>query len=253
MKMARFTRISPASCRYPSYQQFIYHLHQQLSKNDIDVIKTSAHEVRDQKRVLLSKEHGGLIYPGKLCSADATPKNYYLVSQYDPEKVVGRANIYLIIDVLTSLIFGASMSFEDNSNAVVQNLLLSLKREQRNLLLKETEFTLYLVISGLQMYFQSKLKLTKAVDFTSRETMWCLKELGITVKPVPAASRSLKGTVEKTFCQFNIAHKEEFLHASLIKKRYDSDYKEMSCISIFGMRKLKQHYGKEGKNYPDLE
>ncbi len=232
----------PADCKYPSYRQFIYQLHKRLSKNDIDVIKTSAREVRNQKRVLLGKERGGLIYPGELCDADATPVDYFLVSQYNPEKIVGRANMYLIIDVLSGMIFGASMSFEDNSNAAVLNLLLSLKREQRDLLLKETGFT----ISSDDLWptdvLPTRLRTDKGVEFTSKETMRRLKELGITAEPVPAASGSLKGSVEKEFRQFNLAHAEEFLHAGLIEKRNDSDHKEMAFISISGMRKLMVSY-----------
>lgn len=232
----------PAGCKYPSYRQFSYQLHKRLSQSDIDIIKTSAREMRNQKRVLLGKERGGLIYPGELCDADATPTDYFLVSKYDPEKVVGRANMYLIIDVLTGMIFGASMSFEDNSNAAVLNLLLSLKREQRDLLLKETGFTLSSDDVWPTDVLPTKLRTDKGVEFTSKETMRRLKELGITAEPVPAASGSLKGSVEKEFRQFNLAHAEEFLHAGLIEKRYDSDHKEMACISVLGMRKLMVSY-----------
>lgn len=232
----------PADCKYPSYRQFKYQLHKRLSNNDINVIKTSAREVRNQKRVLLGKERSGLIYPGELCDADATPTDYFLVSQYNPEKVVGRANMYLIIDVLSGMIFGASMSFEDNSNAAVLNLLLSLKREQRDLLLKETGFTLSSDDVWPTDVLPTKLRTDKGVEFTGKETMRRLKELGITAEPVPAASGSLKGSVEKEFRQFNIAHAEEFLHAGLIEKRYDSDHKEMACISVIGMRKLMVSY-----------
>ncbi|MDX8420358.1 transposase family protein [Stecheria sp. CLA-KB-P133] len=232
----------PAGCKYPSYRQFAYQLHKRLSKRDIDVIKTSAREERNQKRVLLGKERGGLIYPGELCDADATPTDYFLVSKYDPEKVVGRANMYLIIDVLTGMIIGESMSFEDNSNAAVLNLLLSLKREQRDLLLNETGFTLASDDIWPTDVLPTKLRTDKGVEFTSKETMRRLKELDITAEPVPAASGSLKGSIEKEFRQFNLAHAEEFFHAGLIEKRYDSDHKEMACISVQEMRKLMVSY-----------
>src|SRR5258708_34001474 len=50
--------------------------------------------------------------PGYLYEIDATVADVYLVSAFNRRRIIGRAVIYVVIDVFSNLIVGVSVSFE---------------------------------------------------------------------------------------------------------------------------------------------
>ena len=73
---------------FPSIKQYYNYASKTISKQEFDIIKTSAREHRNDKRALHGTERGELTYPGELCDIDATPVDIYLVSKSDPTQLV---------------------------------------------------------------------------------------------------------------------------------------------------------------------
>ena len=228
--------------QYPSIRQYYSFLNKNLSKHEFEMIRTSAREYRNDKRALHGTERGELTYPGELCDIDATPVDIYLVSKSDPTQLVNRGHMYFIIDVLTGMILAGNVSFEDNSNAAVTNVLINLKREGRDRLLRETGVTLDSDDYWPTDIKPGTLRCDRGSEFVSSEFRRKCKELGITIQLVPAATGSMKGTVEKEFNQFNLANSDFFEHKGLILKRYDSDHKKTACMDISDMRTIMVSY-----------
>ena len=227
---------------YPSISQYYSFLRKNITPEEDMVIKTSYREYRNNHRALTANERVNLTYPGELCDIDATPVDIYLVSKSDPTKLVNRGHMYFIIDVLTGMIISGSVSFEDNSNAAVSNVLANLKKEGRDRLLEEAG-----IILKDESYWPSDirpgtLRCDRGSEFVSQEFRRKCGELGITIQLVPAATGSMKGTVEKEFHQFNLANSDYFEHKGLILKRYDSDHKETACLNISDLRKIMVSY-----------
>lgn len=227
---------------YPSIRQYYNYLHKKLPKSEYEKIRTSEHEYRNNHRALTGSERDGLTYPGELCDIDATATDIYLVSQADPTQLVSRGHMYLIIDVLTGMIISGSVSFEDNSNAAVTQVLMNLRREGRDCLLKETETTLKCEECWPADVHPGTLRCDRGSEFVSKEFRRKCKELGITIQFVTAASGSLKGSIEKEFHQFNLSLGDSFEHGGQILKRYDSDHKKTACLNIVDMRKIMVSY-----------
>ena len=228
--------------KYPSIKQFYRYFNKKVSKKEFETIKTSNREYRNDHRALTANERVNLTYPGELCDIDATPVDIYLVSKSDPTKLVNRGHMYFIIDVLTGMIVSGSVSFEDNSNAAVSNVLVNLKKEGRDRLLDEAGVAL-----ADEAYWPSDirpgtLRCDRGSEFVSQEFRRKCGELGITIQLVPAATGSMKGTVEKEFRHFNLANSDYFEHKGLITKRYDSDHKKTACLNISDLRKIMVSY-----------
>lgn len=99
----------------PSRRQFLYYVGKRLSKEDKDILKTSKQEQRNNKRLLLSDNLNGVHGPGDLFKIDEVEVDISLVSRIDPNQVVGRPIVYIMIDVYSRLIIGYSISFDNNS------------------------------------------------------------------------------------------------------------------------------------------
>ena len=227
---------------YPNQQQFYRYLRKNMPAADYEIAKTSKREYRNNHRALTGTERAGLSYPGELCDIDATPVDIYLVSKGKTWKLVNRAHLYLIIDVLTGLIISGNISFEDNSDAAVTNVLMNLKRAGRNRLLSKAGYNLEDEAFWPADILPGTLRCDRGSEFTSKEFRRKCNELGINIQLVTAASGSLKGSIEKEFNQFNISMGDTFEHAGRITKRIDADYKETAKLNIDDMRKIMISY-----------
>lgn len=96
-------RLKPESER-PTFYQFYYYAHKRLTRKEINRIKTSAEQQRNDHRLLLSDSLDGVKGPGDLVEIDACEVDISLVSEVNPEKTVGRPVVYFMIDVYTRII-----------------------------------------------------------------------------------------------------------------------------------------------------
>ena len=71
-------------------------------------------EQRNNKRLLNSSSMTGVSYPGELVEIDEFDDIISLVSKDNPDQTVGRPNVYAMIDVLTRVIIGVGVAFNQN-------------------------------------------------------------------------------------------------------------------------------------------
>lgn len=114
----------------PSFRQFTYYVHKVLSQKDIDIIKTSQREHRNNQRLLLSDSLHDICGPGDCVEIDECEIDISLVSSVNHQDTVGRPILYLMIDVYTRAIVAFSVSFENNSTLGLTNCLLNLSDDK---------------------------------------------------------------------------------------------------------------------------
>ena len=122
--------------KIPSKRQFTYYVQKHTSKREMDVVKTSVEEVRNDKRLLLGDTYSDALGPGDLVEIDAVEVDVALVSEIDHKQAIGRPIMYLMIDVFTRMILAMAVSLHNNAMIALTNLFLNLSDDKYEFCLK---------------------------------------------------------------------------------------------------------------------
>lgn len=223
--------------RRPTYNQLYWYFRQHVSKEEMDRIKTSAAEQRNNKRLLLSDSMNGVRGPGDMVEIDACEADVSLVSEVDENRTVGRPVVYFMIDVYSRLILAVSVAYDNNSVLGVTNLFLNLADDKRE----------YCSKHGIQYdndaiwpsnIIPRRLRVDRGSEFKSSDFDRICNELGIEKQIVPGASGSLKGIVEQSFHQMHAVQKVHLENHGLIEQRYDSRHHQEATLTISQYEKM---------------
>lgn len=229
-----FSRLPKTMC--PSYRQYYTYFRQVVSKEEIDVIKTSAREVRNNRRILESDSLNEVFGPGDMVEIDAVEVDLSVVSGLDRSKTVGRPIMYVMVDIYTRMILAISVAFDNNSVIGLTNLFLNLLDDKIELCKKYGfEINEEAWYSGI---IPRHIRVDRGTDFRSDRFASILHELGIDRQLVSAASGSLKGTVEQEFRSLHYAIKPHMAQNGVITNRYDSKHHQESSITIEEFKKM---------------
>ena len=245
--------LMPESQR-PTYNQFYYYCHKHITEQEMDLIKTSAAEQRNNKRLITSDSLHGVLGPGDMLEIDACEADVSLVSTADSNKTIGRPVVYFMIDVYTRAIIAMSVAFDNNSILGVTNLFLNLADNKKE------------YCSRYGMGFDDdaiwpsnikprRIRVDRGSEFKSKEFRRICNELGIELQIVSGASGSLKGVVEQSFHQMHSRQNEHLEDNGLIEKRYDSNHHREATLNIEQYTKMVinfvlMHNQQYDKNYP---
>lgn len=245
--------LMPESQR-PTYNQFYYYCRKHITEQEIDLIKTSAAEQRNNKRLITSDSLYGVLGPGDMVEIDACEADVSLVSTADSNKTIGRPVVYFMIDIYTRAIIAMSVAFDNNSILGVTNLFLNLADNKKE------------YCSRYGMGFDDdaiwpsnikprRIRVDRGSEFKSKEFRRICNELGIELQIVSGASGSLKGVVEQSFHQMHSRQNEHLEDNGLIEKRYDSNHHKEATLNIEQYTKMVinfvlMHNQQYDKNYP---
>ena len=223
-------RLKPESER-PTFYQFYYYAHKRLTRKEINRIKTSAEQQRNDHRLLLSDSLDGVKGPGDLVEIDACEVDISLVSEVNPEKTVGRPVVYFMIDVYTRIILAVSVSFDNNSALGITNLFLNLSDNKHEYCARYG-----ITYTGDDIWpsniIPRRVRVDRGAEFKGKEFDRLCIELGIEKQIVPGAMGSLKGGVEQSFHRLQSEQREHIENHGLIEKRYDSHHHKEASLNI---------------------
>lgn len=245
--------LMPESQR-PTYNQFYYYCRKHITEQEIDLIKTSAAEQRNKKRLITSDSLHGVLGPGDMVEIDACEADVSLVSTTDSNKTIGRPVVYFMIDIYTRAIIAMSVAFDNNSILGVTNLFLNLADNKKE----------YCSCYGMGFDDDAiwpsnikprRIRVDRGSEFKSKEFRRICNELGIELQIVSGASGSLKGVVEQSFHQMHSRQNEHLEDNGLIEKRYDSNHHKEATLNIEQYTKMVinfvlMHNQQYDKNYP---
>ncbi len=214
----------------PSKRQFTYYVQKHTSKREMDIIKTSVEEVRNDKRLLLGDTYSDALGPGDLVEIDAVEVDVALVSEVDHKQAIGSPIMYLMIDVFTRMILAMAVSLHNNAMIALTNLFLNLSDDKYEFCMKyghEINNTAW--ISNI---IPRRIRVDRGSDFKSDQFAHICEELGIDRQLVPGATGSLKGNIEQEFRTLHAAQKPHLDGNGVITKRYDSNHHEQAVLTI---------------------
>ncbi|MCD8012514.1 MAG: transposase family protein [Lachnospiraceae bacterium] len=238
----------------PTFNQFYYYAYTHLTQKEKDIIKTSAQEHRNDKRLITSDSLSGVYGPGDMVEIDACEADVSLVSITGNGNTVGRPIVYFMIDVYTRVILAASVAFDNNSILGVTNLFLNLADDKKDYC---TRYGIGFEDDRLwpSNIIPRRIRVDRGSEFRSKEFTRICVELGIEKQLVSGASGSLKGTVEQSFHQMEAEQNTHLEDKGLIEKRYDSNHHKEATLDIFQYTKMVinfvlTHNQKYNENYP---
>lgn len=222
--------LAPESER-PTFRQFSYYFNKHLTNQEKDLIKTSALEQKNNKRLLLSDSLNGVQGPGDLVEIDACEADISLVSVLDPTKTVGRPIVYFMIDVYSRIILAASVAFDNNSILGLTNLFLNLADDKQEYCARYG-----ITYDNPQIWpsniIPNRVRCDRGAEFRGKEFERICNELGIERILVLPGSGSMKGVVEQSFRQLHLNNNVHLEDHGLIQKRHDSDHHRSATLNI---------------------
>ena len=246
------SRVAPAFER-PTYRQFTYYCHKNLTKTEKDIIKLGKAEQRNAKRLLLGSSRTDALRPGWIVEADALEVDCSIISELNPEQCIGRPILYMMIDVYSSAIVAFSVSLENNSMLGLTNLMLNLADnkvdlcQQYNINIQENLWP-----SG---FIPHEIRCDRGSDFKSDIFANICNHLNITRTLESGGTGSMKGLVEQSFHQFQTQMRPHLENKGLITKRHDSNHHRTAMLNLREFTQMVinfivTHNTKAMSNYP---
>ena len=222
--------ILPISER-PSFEQFYRFCKKHLTKEELDAIKTSRAEQRNNQRLLTASAREDAIRPGWIVEVDAWEADYSIVSRLDSEQCVGRPIVYLMVDIYSKAIVAMSVSLENNSVQGITNLLINLGEDKQKYAAK---YGIAAFDSALwpSNFIPHEIRCDRGAEVRSDKFGKICNRLGITRSLEPPAMGSMKGLVEQCFHQLNASIRIELEGKGLITKRHDSKHHREAMLTI---------------------
>ena len=215
----------------PTYKQLYYYCRKHISKKELDTIKTSAMEVRNNKRLLLGSSLTGVSGPGDYLEGDAVEVDLSLISLQDAGRAVSRPIVYALRDVYTTAIVAISVGFDNNSVIGLTSLMLNLGDDKKEYC-RRYGITLPDERLWPSNFIPSHIRVDRSSDFKSKEFERICNELNITRELVSGGTGSLKGFIEQWFHQIHSKLNASTENNGLIEKRFDSEHHKEAVLNI---------------------
>ena len=220
----------------PSYKQFWHYCSSRLTAEEKDAIEMKKSEQRNNKRLLNSSSMKGVSYPGEVVEIDEFDDIISLVSKDNPDQTVGRPNVYAMIDVLTRVIIGVGVAFNQNAYVGLSNMFINIADDKVE----------YCKNYGIEIQpedwpsniIPATIRVDRGSDFKGNDLLAVCKKLNIERNIVPAATGSLKGIIENSFHLIQSEEREYFENVGLITKDYGSDHHKKAMLDIYDYTKV---------------
>jgi hypothetical protein len=141
-------------------------------------------------------------FAGNIYEIDATKVDCWIVDDDDPQTVIGKATLYLVIDVFTRLIVGFHLTLDSPSWAGAMEALMTLVEDKRKLCerwdmeYREADWPAHGVVPAF-------IRSDRGAEFTSYAREVLTDALGLHYINVPARKSPTRGTVE---CGHKLVH-----------------------------------------------
>ncbi|MFY0669879.1 MAG: transposase family protein [Alteromonas stellipolaris] len=222
----------------PTEAQMRHFYKTQYQSIDKAINRVSPIEYRKDVRALVGTATAQAHGPGARYEVDATTADVYLVSDDDPNRVIGRPTLYILIDVFSRMVAGFYIGFEAPSYQTVLNALVSAAMPKDDSLKEvgETNTELW-PVSGLP----EVLLADKGSEFFGKQSNNLLDTFTIHVENAPAYRGDAKGIVERFFGTWQNGFKnvvDGVVTPSRLKKAGERDYRLDANVPISEFRRL---------------
>ena len=218
----------------PTIWQFKYYYEKEFKKIESIKARISTSNYRKDHRPLQSTSTSQTLGPGSRYEIDATIADIYLVSNTNPNSIVGRPTIYFVIDVFSRLVTGFYIGFESPSYlAAIQALNLAM-----------TDKVKYCAEYGINIQSEDwpAIGLPDALladrgELLGYQIEALEKTFAVRIENAPARRGDAKGIVEQAFNTYQAYFKKEgkgkgVVEGTIVKKTGGRDYRQDATLNI---------------------
>lgn len=225
--------------RYPTFNQFYYHAKKFINERK----RVPDRTYNKDNRPIIGSSHSEAIAPGDVYQVDATVMDFYLVSQADPTKLVGRPILYSVADVYSHMIVGIYVGLE-NPSWESAALALGFAFKEKSEVCAQYKIEELLMENNLKFDWPCKGLPQKIMvdngELISKASNQLISHLRIEVENAPGWKPDFKGIVEQTFRQYHINLKP-YIGGYVEKKspqRGDPDYKQFAEMNLYEFTRM---------------
>lgn len=208
----------------PSYRQFLYWMHTNIDETTLLVARVGKREVANNYRPLFSDTIAHLTVKaiGTSYEMDEMETDFYLVSRSNRNKVIGRAILYLIIDVYSRCIVGCGVGLDNNSWSGAEIALLNMAEDKVEFCSKYG-ITITYEEWPIKGVLPRSITMDNGAEYLSKKFPELVSQHGIGMSYLPPRMGSFKPNVEQKFHQMN-CHLKERLPGQIIKDEYGQSH-----------------------------
>jgi hypothetical protein len=224
----------------PSLGQALYWYHKLSNPSDVIIAREGVRRFNLRYRAIGGDAAAGASGPGSVYQIDSTPGDVTLVSSLDPNRRIGRATLYFIIDVFSRLIAGFAVTLEEPSYVAA---MLSLE----NALTGKVEFCARHQIAISPEEWPShhipEALVADRGEMISKNANHLSDTLGIRTTNTPPYRADLKPFVERSFHSVQ----SEVIHhlpgaVNQRRERGDKDERLDAVLTLEDFRKIIIHF-----------
>lgn len=231
------TNTNTVCSSYPTLGQFRYHAKEYINSKK----RFGSRIYNKDKRGITGSSRSEALGPGDVYQIDATLADIYLVSHYDRTAIVGRPELYFVVDVFSRMIVGFYTCLEsaswENARLALLNAFTDKVAFCRNyeIGISEDEWP----CKGIPREL-----IVDNAELISKASNAIITGLGLTVKNEPAYRPDLKGIVESRFRLLNIKEKAKLPGAVLpdFSQRGSPDYRLDAKLTLTEFTKIIIHF-----------
>ncbi|MFQ6949122.1 MAG: DDE-type integrase/transposase/recombinase [Blautia hansenii] len=194
----------PAVAR-PTQRQLYYYIKKKLNEVKKYELRNGYRQAQNNIRPLHSDTIANL--PQKTIGAryeiDEMETDFFLVSRLDRTKVIGRAILYLAVDVFSKMAVGYSIGVDNNAWTGVEMLLLNMVEnkveacKRVGISIQEEDWPVHAVLP-------KEIQVDNGSEYLSKDFENFAASFGMSLSFTPPAMGSMKPNVEQKFRQFNL-------------------------------------------------
>lgn len=221
-----------------SYYQVWNYIGNHLGDRTIKEYIKGEKDYRNNKRPLRGSARYGLPTIGHTFLLDECELDVYIVSESDPNQVIGKPIMYCAVDPFADMIVGVSVGLQNNSYSGFCDLMISMLEPHENqtrtvgIHCSDEDFP--------SMILPKELRADHGSEYESKFLATAMNELGIKESLVPVAAGSYKGLVENVFQRIQHVFRSQLYDSGYIMKTHDGPDKarENACLTLKDVRML---------------
>ncbi|PRR70119.1 Mu transposase C-terminal domain-containing protein [Clostridium thermopalmarium] len=218
--------------KYPTMGQFYYWYHKLKDEVNEKKRRFSDKYYNLNNRPLLSNTNSEVFGPGSRFEIDASYSKVYLVSRLDRNQVIGKAVVYLIVDVFSRMITGLYVGFE-NPSWTAASMALANMVEDKVAFCKR--YGIDITEDQWPCKYVPSIILADKGEFKWHMPESLAENLNITIENTASSRPDMKPNVERGFGIIR-SHFEFLLDGVVTKKireRGEKDHRTEAIIDIY--------------------
>jgi len=192
--------IIPPEYKVPSIAQLRYHIRTHYPRKKRLMAREGEVTFNRDFRPLLGSETRKATGPGQIFEVDATVADVYLVSVNDPNLIIGRPVVYIVVDVWSHMIVGFYVGLEGPS---WQGIMMAIENTVEDKVKFCAEYDITIEQDEWPCHYMPESFYADRGEMESKSADSLGSALGIKLKNAPPYRADLKGIVEQQFKLMN--------------------------------------------------